>query len=185
MRAIVKVLFTLLLTIISVRQIATQIYDDVNGCIGNVCYKDEAYPYDQIQDTFETKSDDFTGALGKPHNTQKTSFAEGKSTAGCSLCNTKISKRMQIMSIMDDNNLKLYILSTSKYPRPSIHLETCLYKDAPCSLDNVPNDVMTRCIQKKTTINLLTFNATSKEFQAYALHYPSACECILLEEELD
>ncbi|CAH1105448.1 unnamed protein product [Psylliodes chrysocephalus] len=183
MSAIVKVVVPLVLTItILFREAAMQVFDDVDGCIGNICYQDSSYPYQDIQDNWKIKPEEFLNTLGAPVSRSNVPRHESEARSLCKLCETKISNRFQVMSILDDIRKKEYVINTTKYPRPTIYLETCKNNDAPCDIENLPNDVTTKCVQKKTTINLLTFNTTSKEFVSRTVNYPSACECVLLEE---
>ncbi|XP_072388229.1 uncharacterized protein [Diabrotica undecimpunctata] len=164
---VIAVLFILFSTTESIR--------DKNGCIDNICYKDETYPHEEIERRWKSSSNKLTKTFGELQNASEKSDLESKTS--CELCSTSIRSKMQILSIIEDNNKRLYITRTLKY-NPEIRVEVCM-NGATCNPKNVQDNYVTSCQQQMSTISLLAYNTTSKEFQSYAVNYPSSCDCIL------
>nr|WMZ41599.1 spaetzle-2 protein [Altica viridicyanea] len=182
MSSTVKVIVLVIFSCIIFKKANAEFFEDINGCIGNICYHDPTFPIGTIQNSWKNSPKELKDTLGNPVRTNNSSRLENStSRSSCRLCETKTSIKVEVISIIDNNNLKLYVLNTNKYPRPMIHMEVCKLQDSECALENLPNDMMTRCVQKMTTINLLTFNVRSKEFLSRTVTYPSACDCVLLE----
>ncbi|XP_072389781.1 uncharacterized protein [Diabrotica undecimpunctata] len=95
---------------------------DENGCIDNICYKDDTYPHKEIELRWKSDSNKLAKTFGDLENASCKSDLD--QIASCKLCPTSIRSKMQILSIIEDNNNKLYITRTLKY-NPEIRVEVC------------------------------------------------------------
>ncbi|XP_028139457.1 protein spaetzle 5 [Diabrotica virgifera virgifera] len=148
------------------------------GCeerIGSICYKDSTYPTHEIHTVYESLGTKLISAFGRPLP-QTRVIEEPEPFQSCRLCETEQNIKIVPLSIIGDNNERMYVMSTKNYPRPVLEISTCS-KEAKCRLEELQNDFETICEQKITHINLLVYNSTSKEFQGQRVPYPSSCEC--------
>ncbi|XP_028138321.1 uncharacterized protein LOC114332693 [Diabrotica virgifera virgifera] len=148
-----------------------------NGCLDNICYKDNTYPHKEIEIMWKSSSNKLTKTFGDIQHVSDNENDELVSKATCELCPTSIRSKVQILSIIGDNNMRLYIARTSKY-HPEIRVEVC-GDEAKCNPKDKRDNYETFCQQQTSTISLLAYNKTSKQFQTHQVDYPSGCECVL------
>ncbi|XP_057669587.1 uncharacterized protein LOC130901916 [Diorhabda carinulata] len=148
-------------------------WEHSNGCIGNICYRDSSYPHEEIQNMWTKNSKGLSKTFGNLNTRiERTKF---NTAATCDLCQSKTNLVVQLVSINEPNG-KLYIAPTMKY-NPKIKVVVC-QNNASCEVPNRPNDFTTSCIQVKSTMSLLVYNSTTKQFLPHIINFPSGCECM-------
>ncbi|XP_072390740.1 uncharacterized protein [Diabrotica undecimpunctata] len=155
------------------------------GCekrIGTICYEDSTYPTDEIPIAYQKLGTKLISAFGR--HIPQARVVEKEVFQSCQLCQTDKNFKIVPLSIISNNNERLYVWSASNYPKPVIEISTCS-PQAKCQIEDLQDDFGTICSQKTTKINLLVYNSTSKEFQGQIVPYPSSCECEVVNTSRD
>ncbi|XP_056635219.1 protein spaetzle 5-like [Diorhabda carinulata] len=145
-------------------------------CIDKICYSDPSYPLKEIEQYWHFGQTALTSAFGNPKSGSGSMIKS--TTKTCELCPTIRSMKIQPLSIIEDGNQKLYIISTEKYPRPQIEIHICR-PHSECNISDLPDDYVTRCVQRNSQMNVLAYNASSRQFVGKTITFPSHCECLV------
>ncbi|CAG9860378.1 unnamed protein product, partial [Phyllotreta striolata] len=176
---VVNMKLTILFSLMCVTLIESALDFDCQKRIWDICYEDASYPSEEIDKKWRDLNEDKQMKFGKYVDTH---WESEVILEPCKLCSIETSIKIQPLSLIRDTE-KIYLLSTNKYPIPTIHVEVCR-KNAKCMLENLQNDFATDCIQKTSKINVLSYNSTSKSFQATMMQFPSGCECVIEENAI-